>query len=356
MSRIAFFAPLKPPTHANPSGDRSLARALIAALAANPAGWAVDLASALRLREGAGDADAQARLQTAAADEVARLAADPRDWSVWVTYHNYYKAPDLIGPAVARARGIPYLLIEASRARKRLTGPWAGFAAAAEAACDAAAAILSFTERDAAALARDRPERQRLIRIAPFLDTDTLPDPVVRALGGREILAVGMMRPGDKLASYRALAAALGRLPRPWSLRVVGDGAARCEVMTALAGLEAVFAGRLAGPALARAYDGADLLAWPGVNEAFGMVYLEAQAHGLPVVAEDRPGLREVVHAGGVLTPPGDPAAFAAAVRALLDDPARRVALGTAGRAAVAAEHLRPAATRSLWQAIRGVL
>ncbi|TIL52887.1 MAG: glycosyltransferase family 4 protein, partial [Mesorhizobium sp.] len=59
---------------------------------------------------------------------------------------------------------------------------------------------------------------------------------------------------------------------------------------------------------------------WPGYGEAYGVAYLEAQAAGLPVVAQDIAGVPEVVRDGqtGFLTPPGDVAAFASAIERLL--------------------------------------
>jgi glycosyltransferase involved in cell wall biosynthesis len=47
---------------------------------------------------------------------------------------------------------------------------------------------------------------------------------------------------------------------------------------------------------LANLYRQASLLFWPGVNEAFGLTYLEAQAAGVPVVAQNRPGVCDVTH------------------------------------------------------------
>src|SRR3546814_13479289 len=44
---------------------------------------------------------------------------------LWLTYHLYYKASDWIGPKVARALRIPYVVAEASVAYKRAAGPWA---------------------------------------------------------------------------------------------------------------------------------------------------------------------------------------------------------------------------------------
>jgi type III pantothenate kinase len=68
--------------------------------------------------------------------------------------------------------------------------------------------------------------------------------------------------------------------------------------------------------------------------EPFGIVALEAMACALPVVASAVGGLRETIVDGatGVLVPPRDPARLAEAAGALLNDPARRAALGRAGR------------------------
>ena len=136
--RLAFYAPMKSPTHPVPSGDRKIARSLIAAL--KHMGAEVTLASTLRSRDGKGDESVQHSLQDAAQSEVDRLSPRGRaaGWQAWITYHNYYKAPDLIGPGVSRALQIPYIVIEATRARKRLTGSWSRYAEAAETATDAA--------------------------------------------------------------------------------------------------------------------------------------------------------------------------------------------------------------------------
>jgi hypothetical protein len=86
--RIAFYAPLKPPGHPTPSGDRLMARMLVEAL--RRAGHRVALVSDLRSFAAAPSAPAIAALQKSAAAEIGRLR---RLWSaqgapdLWLSYH-----------------------------------------------------------------------------------------------------------------------------------------------------------------------------------------------------------------------------------------------------------------------------
>jgi len=329
-----------------------MARALIAAL--ETGGYQAQVASGLRLYDGRGNVGLQADLMAKAQIEIDRLlgSSDAVGWTHWLTYHNYYKAPDLIGPAVCRALGIPYLQVESTRASKRLTGPWAAFAAASEAACDAADAVLYLTQRDSHALRRDAPDGQRLIHLHPFLARADLPVP--SDLTG-PMLSVAMMRHGDKLASYQLIAQSLGLLgTRDWRLDIVGDGPARDDVAALMApfGDRVQLHGMQTGAALGTFYAHASLLLWPGVNEAFGLTYLEAQAAGIPVVAQDRDGVRDVV-VGAHPSPEDGPAALARNIDALLADPAARAAAGKTARTQVAAQHLLPAAARTLTQTLQ---
>ncbi len=345
---LAFYAPLKPPDHPNPSGDRTMARSLRAALGA--AGFETEIASVLRTRDGAGDADVQSRLLAEAEAMIPDLIERGRaaGWRAWVTYHNYYKAPDLLGWRVAAALDIPYLLIEATRARKRLDGPWAQFAEAAETACDRAHAIFYFTERDAYALNRDAPDGQQLRHLRPFLNRADLPPESTRQ---GPMLAVGMMRKGDKLASYRIIAEVLALLPpERRALQIAGDGAVRAKVEALMAPFAAdvTFLGALDADGLAKAYAKSSLLLWPGVNEAFGLAYLEAQAAGLPVVAQDRPGVRDALAPGFYPKPEEGPAPLTLRISELLSSPDALHTSGCAARAHLAEHHLLPAAAETL--------
>ena len=344
--QVAFSAPMKPPHHPVPSGDREIARNLMGLLRSS--GADVQLVSDFRSYEKRGEAALQTDLRKAAEAEAARLIREMPAADLWVTYHNYYKAPDLIGPAVARARAIPYVQIESTRAKKRLTGPWAGFAEAAHAAADAAAAIFYFTGQDHFALERDRCGGQIVAPLPPFLPLEGLP--AASSLDG-PMLTAGMMRAGDKLASYRIIAQTLAHLPGDWRLDIAGDGPARSDVEALMApfGGQVRFLGQLSREDLSAAYIKSSLFLWPGVNEAFGMVYLEAQAHGLPVAAQNRPGVRDVLLPRPYPDPEDGAAALAAFTAGLLASPALCSGIGREAREYIARNHLAPAAARRFW-------
>jgi hypothetical protein len=160
-----------------------------------------------------------------------------------------------------------------------------------------------------------------------------------------------MMRPGDKLASYAALAEAL-RPPSPGPSTGASPSPATAPnappskpsspptppAPPSTAGSRA--------PALRALFEASDLLVWPGVGEGIGMVYLEAQAAGLPCLAEDRPGPRHVVDPARRLPPPEDPAAFAEAIAAFAREDAPQAR--RSARAHVEAHHGLPAAAARL--------
>ena len=75
-----------------------------------------------------------------------------------------------------------------------------------------------------------------------------------------------------------------------------------------------------------------DVLAVPSRWEGYGLAAAEGLAAGVPVVASDVDGLREVVGDAGLLVPPEDPRALHAALVALRDDSALRTALGARAR------------------------
>lgn len=358
--RVAFYAPLKAPDHPVPSGDRLIARLLIAAL--ERAGHQPVLASRLRSLDKDGDGARQRRLARLGGRLAARCVGHwrrhpDRAPDAWLTYHLYHKAPDWIGPTVCRDLGIPYLAAEVSAAARNADGPWApGHRAVVDALGGAATAfVLSPVDRDG--VLPHLADPGRLADLTPFID----PAPLDAARTARDrhradlarehgldphrpwLVTVAMMRPGVKVDSYRVLADACRRLgDRAWHLLIIGDGPAESEVRDRFAGLDPVrFLGRRDAEAIAATLAAGDLFAWPAVGEAFGMVFLEAQAAGLPVVAGLRPGVANVLDIGGsaAVAPVGDADAFARAIGALLDDPGRRTAMAAAARAHIGHRH-----------------
>ena len=355
--RILFLAPLKPPDHPVPSGERTVARLFLKLL--GRLGYEVQLASRLRTLTAPPSSVAWDSLREMAGREVERILAEQagaEPVACVFTYHVYYKAPDLIGPALAEALGVPYVIAEASRAPKRAEGPYAEGHRLSETAIDRADLVLTPTRHDRAMLEALRPPHQRLVDLRPFLDLDEwslagAPRPTVASQEIR-LITVAMMREGDKLASYRQLADALARVAdRPWRLTVVGDGPARgkVEALFATFGDRVRFLGAVSErPVLSRLLAGAEVFIWPGVNEAFGAVYLEAQAHGLPCLAASYGGIPDVISDDktGLLAQPGDIAALAACFIELIDDPGRRTLMGAAAARFVANErNLTTAAT-----------
>jgi glycosyltransferase involved in cell wall biosynthesis len=338
------------------------------------AGHRVELVSTFRSYDRDGDPLRQAALrnqgialgeQLASAWRAGPAQARP---ALWFTYHVYYKAPDWLGPAASRALGIPYVIAEASHAPKRAAGPWAiGYEGSAE-AIRQAALLLAPTRHDVPCLAALLGSTARIQMLPPFLDAAPFTAARVARDAQRAALAAthridpaipwlvvaAMMRAGDKLASYEALAGALAQLrDRAWHLLVAGDGDARPAVATALEAAapgRATFLGALNTATLAASCAAGDLFVWPAVNEAYGMAMLEAQAAGLPVVSCALRGVPDVVCDGrtGLLAPPGNPAAFATRVRELLDDAPRRRALGEAAAAFVLRERTLEAAAETL--------
>lgn len=143
------------------------------------------------------------------------------------------------------------------------------------------------------------------------------------------------------------LVAAIARLPehRDAPVRVVGEGplAARLAESARRDGVDLTMLGRLPSEGVARELASAAVFCGPsrttaqGQEEAFGIVFLEAALHGLPVVAYRHGGVPEAVldQVTGLLAPEGDVDALARHLGALLDDPTRAAALGAAGRARV---------------------
>jgi phosphatidylinositol alpha 1,6-mannosyltransferase len=146
---------------------------------------------------------------------------------------------------------------------------------------------------------------------------------IVIAFLGRLVMEKGLDVLADTMARLR------GQPIRPL---IIGDGPARAFLESRLP--EAIFTGHQDGEALGRAVSSADILFNPSVTEAFGNATLEGMAAGLAVVCPRAPSTSALVSDGqdGVLPPRADAEAYAATLRALVNEPMRRLRLGRAAR------------------------
>ena len=136
----------------------------------------------------------------------------------------------------------------------------------------------------------------------------------------------------------RFLLHALAELRKKWDLKLVvvgrtlGDGETE-KLMDRLGVTGCVsFCDQVETTELVRLYRTATLLAVPSTYEGFGLPAAEAMSCGAPVVSTTAGALPEVVGDAGILVPPADPAALAAAIAQLLDDPAKRAEFGVLAR------------------------
>src|SRR5262249_46845980 len=131
-----------------------------------------------------------------------KLGAAPE---LWFTYHLYHKAPDWLGPAIADALGIPYVVAEASDAPKRADRAWAIGHAAGESAIRRADAVIGLNPADRGCVLPLLREPTRWIPFKPFIDAAFYSRPQPKNGRPPRLIVVAMMRDGDKLASYRLL-------------------------------------------------------------------------------------------------------------------------------------------------------
>ena len=321
-------------------------------------GFDVDLASEVRSWEGEGDPRHQQRIRDEAGEIADRLATtyrgDANPPSLWFTYHVYHKAPDWIGPVVCSSLEIPYVIAEASYAPKQRDGPWRGGHEQCRSAIGSADAVISLNRRDDPCLRQLLKPSCELLELEPFISLDEFSAAVAdrmtiaRKWGAPAdrpwLVCVAMMRSGDKLASYRELAQALSPLTdEGWHLLVAGDGPARPQVLRVLEPIASrtTFTGLLARDEILELLSSADLYVWPAVNEALGMVFLEAQACGLPVVASAVGGVPQIVRheTTGLLAPPNEPSILSRYIRRLIQQPTVRRRMGARARGECARNH-----------------
>lgn len=173
--------------------------------------------------------------------------------------------------------------------------------------------------------------------------TDPAPPALGSAGAGVALLCVAALTPRK---GQTDLVAALARLrDRAWRLTLVGsldrspstvDAIRRQITELALDG-RVELAGEVSAARLAALYRSADLFVLPTRFEGYGMALAEALARGLPVLSCSAGAVPETVpEDAGLLVPPGDVDALAAALARLLDQPALRARLAAGARRAAA--------------------
>ncbi|KOY18268.1 glycosyltransferase family 4 protein [Paenibacillus xylanivorans] len=179
--------------------------------------------------------------------------------------------------------------------------------------------------------------------------------------GPFSILYVGRLIPG-KGVDVLIRAVALLQQQVPVQLIIAGKGpqvyVRKLRQLARKLKVEATFRGQIAHERIDRLYRAVDCLVCPSQeHEAFGLVNVEAMASGLPVIASDNGGIREIIVSGSngyLVRQYHNPRSFAAYLYKLADNPSLARSLGEAGRASAVeqfswartAMHLEAAYTR----------
>jgi len=314
--RICFYAPFKPLGHAHPSGDLVTATGIFDFLTHQ--GHQVIAASSLRCRWIYWKPWLWLKLIWERRQVVKKFSEISAD--IWFTYHSYYKAPDLLGPAVSRKLNIPYVIFQGiySTKRRRQWKAKAGFYLNKSALC-AASHVLVNKKVDLLNLKRLLPE-DHVSYVAPGISPpDFTFDAAARKTLRHKwdvddtpvIFSAAMFRPDVKTEGLSWVIRACGELYRQgqgFRLVIAGDGKER-EKLQRMArehvADRVLFLGKIQRQDMYRYYSAADVFVFPGIKESLGLVYLEAQSCGLPVVAFKNAGVPEAVQDGktGLLVP-----------------------------------------------------
>jgi glycosyltransferase involved in cell wall biosynthesis len=218
----------------------------------------------------------------------------------------------------------------------------AAVAATERAALAAAAAVIATSPATARTLVADYGVPPHRLTVAL---PGTEPLPPARGSGAVPvILTVASITPRK---GHATLVAALDRVrDRPWRAVFVGDdrrdpacaAALRRQIAALRLDDRIHLSGAVSALALLDHILAADLFALVSAHEGYGMAFAEALSAGLPVVAADAGAVGDTVPAdAGILVPPGDVAATAAALAKLVDDPVLRRRFAAAARRAGAA-------------------
>ena len=364
--KIAYYMPFKPMGHRNPSGDLIIGTEIYDYL--RQQGAEIHLVSKFRCRW----LYLKPYLWPLLLLEILRVLYVCRinRPDIWLTYHSYYKAPDIIGSVCCRILGIPYVIFQGiySTKRRKSVKTVVGFHlnrfALLQSRC-----IFTNKKSDQLNLERIVPT-ERVHYVPPGLHPQDfqfnneareriLQD--LRVNGQVVIMTAAMFRPGVKTEGLlRTISSCHHLLDRGFNilLFIAGDGSTRQHLENAAAKAlkeKAIFLGRLERETLADYYSSADIFAFPGIEESLGMVYLEAQACRLPVVAYKDWGAKEAVRdfETGLLSPAAEQQHFTDNLEKLVGDENLRKKMGLAATAYVRENHNIRSNYESIWKKLK---
>ncbi|HET7350970.1 MAG TPA: glycosyltransferase family 4 protein [Marmoricola sp.] len=272
-----------------------------------------------------------------AAQQAAEVADRVVDLGVTSVHGYFAHRPAEVAAAAAQLLRVPYgFSVHALDARKVSPSELAARAAGAS--------VVIACNRDAAATLAAVGASPRLLPHGVDLDTFAPTPPPTLSASDRpvELLAVGRF---VEKKGFATLLEALRRVHRDVHLGLVGDGPLRSDLVARARelrlGSRLTIEPRLAHDALPGRYADADVVVvpsvvdWTGDRDGLPNVVLESMASGRPVIATTVGAIASGVRDGetGLLVPPRDPDALAAAITELVDRPDLRVAFGLRARA-----------------------
>lgn len=346
---IAYYMPFKPLGHTSPSGDLFIGTEIYNHL--KNRGHSVRLVSRIRCRWIYYKPFHLVQLLRER-NRIIRNSHHQKP-DLWLSYHCYYKAPDLLGSACSKSLAIPYTIFQgiySTKRRKKLkTLP--GFLLNRR-ILTGADHIFTNKKRDLKNLKR-LITTEKLTYIRPgIIPEDFQFNPEYRDRFRRKwncrdtviVLTAAMMRPGVKAEGIATVINSCSKLHRRGykiKLVIIGDGQCRQELerrASEATPLEIRFIGQIPRQRLQNYYSAADIFAFPGVDESLGMVYLEAQSCKLPIVAyENWGGGEAVIHSRtGLLSPASEPDVYTQHIEHLVTQRTLRQTLGENG-----SEHIR---------------
>lgn len=330
---LSFYAPFKPVDHPHPSGDQMIAKSLVRFL--EQQGHTIEIHSRLRTRW----IYFKPWLWLWLVKDFLKIIWQFRKKrpDIWLTYHTYYKAPDVLGPLVCRLLGIPYVVFQGIYATKyqRQLKTMAGFYLN-RAALNQADHVFANKKSDFKNLKRLIP-LDRLTYIKPgirpeiFVQDSEKRNELRKQWLKKEcpvILTAAMFRDDVKTQSLSWLIDCCSVLIEQnieFYLVIAGSGVMEEKLQTQAEQMlpgHHLFVGKIQSSQMNGFYSAGDIFAFPGINESLGMVFLEAQSCSLPVVAFDNAGVPEAVKdkISGFLTPLYDCKAFTDKLEIFLTD------------------------------------